>query len=68
MLLVILRSCGTHANNGAMVVCYVTRSSQVGTDGDFEGATKDIASLVYLCKKEEGCLSDKDWESSSATK
>lgn len=43
-------------------------SAEVGTDGDFEGATKDIASLVYLCKKEEGCLSDKDWESSSATK
>lgn len=38
---------------------------QVGPDGDFAAATKDVASLVYLCKPQEGCLPDQAWESSS---
>ena len=43
-------------------------AEKVGSDGDFGAATKDIASLVYLCKAEEGCLSDQDWESTSSNK
>ncbi|CAM9432934.1 unnamed protein product [Pylaiella littoralis] len=39
-------------------------SGKVEPDGDFAAATQDVASLVYLCKPEEGCLTDKDWESS----
>ncbi|CAM9599152.1 unnamed protein product [Laminaria digitata] len=42
--------------------------NKVGSDGDFGAATKDIASLVYLCKPEEDCLSDQDWESTSSNK
>ena len=41
---------------------------KVGSDGDFGAATKEIASLVYLCKAEEGCLSDQDWENTSPNK
>ncbi|CAM9904386.1 unnamed protein product [Ectocarpus sp. 6 AP-2014] len=40
-------------------------TGQVGPDGDFAAATKDVASLVYLCKPQEGCLPDQAWESSS---
>lgn len=64
----LLSYCGRHAKDGAVVVCCATCHSQVGTNGDFEDATKDIASLVYLCKEDEGCLPDKDWETSSSTK
>lgn len=47
------------------VVCGVL---QVGPTGDFGAATKDVASLVYVCKEGEGCLSDQDWESTSSNK
>lgn len=40
----------------------MTVQRQVGPDNDFEVATKDVASVVYLCKDEEGCLSSQDWE------
>lgn len=41
------------------------RREKVPPDGDFAAATAEVASLVYLCKPEEGCLTDQDWESSS---
>lgn len=42
--------------------------SKVGPDDDFAGAIKDVASLVYLCKQEEGCLPDQVWENTSPKK
>eukprot|EP00903_Cladosiphon_okamuranus_P015911 g14696.t1 len=40
-------------------------AGKVEPDRDFAEATAEVASLVYLCKPEEGCLTDQDWESSS---
>eukprot|EP00752_Nemacystus_decipiens_P013829 g12278.t1 len=40
-------------------------AGKVEPDRDFAEATAEVASLVYLCKPEEGCLPDTDWQSSS---
>ena len=41
---------------------------QVEADEDFAAKTQDVASVVYLCKEEEDCLSDEVWESVAAEK
>eukprot|EP00752_Nemacystus_decipiens_P008946 g7988.t1 len=48
--------------------CDIFIAGEVKPGGGFAAATADVmASLVYLCHPDDGCLTDRDWQSSAHT-